>query len=184
MRSISFTVIAVTAASSSIAACSHQQRPPAMPTTSAPVAEDVPPPPQPAPSARIESTTEEATPAPPEIAPASVYFRFDSADLTDETRAALQKIFDEVQQRPDVTLRIEGNCDERGTTEYNLALGQRRADAAKGYLSNLGLDASRIATLSYGNERPRALGHDEAAWRENRRDDVLMTTTTASNSSP
>ncbi len=67
-------------------------------------------------------------------------------------------------------VRIEGNCDERGTVEYNLVLGQKRADAAKGYLVSLGVDASRLDTISYGKEKPVDPGHDEAAWAKNRRD--------------
>jgi len=71
-------------------------------------------------------------------------------------------------------VRIEGNCDERGTTEYNLALGQRRAESAKKYLENLGLEASRITAVSNGKEKPRAPGHDEDSRRENRRDDLMQ----------
>jgi len=63
--------------------------------------------------------------------------------------------------------------DERGTREYNLALGQRRADGARKYLENLGMESARISTVSYGNERPRATGHNEAAWKQNRRDDLI-----------
>jgi peptidoglycan-associated lipoprotein len=66
-------------------------------------------------------------------------------------------------------LTIEGHCDERGTTEYNLALGQRRADAARNYLVDLGIDGSRLSTISYGEERPFETGHDESAWSQNRR---------------
>ena len=74
----------------------------------------------------------------------------------------------------DLHVRIEGNCDERGTTEYNLALGQRRAESAKKYLENLGLEASRITAVSNGKEKPRAPGHDEDSRRENRRDDLMQ----------
>ena len=88
----------------------------------------------------------------------------------------LQSFFDQAQKRPDQDIRIEGNCDERGTREYNLALGQRRADAARKYLENLGLDGSRINAISNGKERLRASGHDEASWKENRRDDLTPTT--------
>jgi len=105
----------------------------------------------------------------------SIYFEFDSAVLSPDARSALQSFFDSAQNRPDTRVRIEGNCDERGTREYNLALGQRRADAARIYLVQLGLDGSRVSTLSYGNERPRAMGHDAESWRENRRDDLVPT---------
>jgi len=68
-----------------------------------------------------------------------------------------------------VRVTIEGHCDERGTREYNLALGERRANAAKNYLATLGIDPSRISTISYGKERPVAMGSDESAWAQNRR---------------
>ena len=105
------------------------------------------------------------------VAPVSIYFDFDSSTISDEGRSKLQSFY-EAARRSDLRVRIEGNCDERGTAEYNLALGQRRADAAKKYLMNLGMDGSRIQTVSNGKEKPRARGHDEDGWRENRRDDV------------
>jgi len=123
------------------------------------------PPPQPAPAPAPK-------PAAP-ISPASIYFDFDSAELSSDARSTLQTFFEALRDRPLVPVRIEGNCDERGTAEYNLALGQRRADAARNYLVNLGLERARITAVSNGEEKPRARGHDEAAWQENRRDDVL-----------
>ena len=74
-----------------------------------------------------------------------------------------------LRDNPDVNVTIEGHCDERGTVEYNLALGDRRAESAKAYLVNLGIPASRIETVSYGEERPVDPGHNEAAWARNRR---------------
>jgi len=106
------------------------------------------------------------------VAAVSVYFDFDSSTISDEGRSKLQSFYEAAQRRSDQRVRIEGNCDERGTAEYNLALGQRRADAAKKYLMNLGMDGARIRTVSNGKEKPRGQGHDEDAWRENRRDDV------------
>jgi len=150
-----------------LAACSHSQ--PSSPPVADVVAQPTPPalaPPEPEPVAPPVAR-------PPDIARASVYFDYDSSELDPATRAALQAFFDQAQQRPDQNVRIEGNCDERGTREYNLALGQRRADAAKKYLTDLGLDPARIATISYGKERPRVAGDDEDAWRENRRDDLI-----------
>ena len=75
-----------------------------------------------------------------------------------------------LKQYPNITVTVEGNCDERGTREYNLALGERRATSAKNYLVALGVDPNRIQTISYGKERPAVLGSDEAAWAQNRRD--------------
>ncbi len=153
-----------------VAACAHSQPPPAPPAPQPEaVAQPPPAPPAPAPV---------APPAPRtvEVVAASIYFDFDSSELSPDARSTLQTFYDKARQRPDLNTRIEGNCDERGTEEYNLALGQRRADSAKTYLVNLGLDASRITTISNGKERPRAPGHDEAAWRENRRADLLPVT--------
>ena len=148
-----------------VVACSHAQ--PAPPPAAA---ENVSPP-TPAPAPAPEPVATPVAPAPIFVS-ASVYFDYDSSDLTPATRDVLQVVFQQAQKQPDRDIRIEGNCDERGTREYNLALGQRRADAAKKYLTDLGLDESRITTVSYGKEHPRALGQDEAAWRENRRDDL------------
>jgi peptidoglycan-associated lipoprotein len=163
MRSLSILAVPLLV----LAACSHAQ--PAPPPAAAEVV--APPAPSPAPAPAPEPV---ATPAPPpDLAPASVYFDFDSSDLSPATREVLQSFFQQAQNQPDRDIRIEGNCDERGTREYNLALGQRRADAAKQYLVNLGLDGSRITTISYGKERPRAQGDNEEAWKENRRDDLV-----------
>ncbi len=156
----------------SLVACSHAQPAP-LPVPAQVVAE---PPPQPAPQ-----PVAAPAPAPIKLAAASVYFEFDSAELLPAARAALQELYDLAQQGYDQAIRIEGNCDERGSREYNLALGQRRADAAKKYLTDLGLAANRITTISYGKERPRAPGHDEEAWRQNRRDDVVPVTGQNSN---
>ena len=151
-----------------LVACSHAQSASEVAPAPALVAQEPVSPPPPA------QVSKPPTPPvqPADIAPASVYFDYDSAELLPPTREVLQAFFDQAQKRPDQSIRIEGNCDERGTREYNLALGQRRADAAKKYLTDLGLDESRITTVSYGKEHPRALGQDEAAWRENRRDDL------------
>jgi len=147
-----------------VVACSHAQ--PAPPPAAA---ENVS---QPAPAPAPEPVATPVAP-PPDIAAASVYFDYDSSDLTPATRDVLQALFQQAQKQPDRDIRVEGNCDERGTREYNLALGQRRADAARQYLVNLGLDGSRITAISYGKERPRTLGDDESAWKENRRDDLV-----------
>jgi peptidoglycan-associated lipoprotein len=152
-----------------LGACSHAQPSP-IPASAAIVAEATPPPEVLAPAPEPV-----ATPPAPEVAPVSLYFEYDSADLSQAARTALQVFFDQAREQPDVAIRIEGNCDERGTSEYNIALGQRRADAAKRYLQDLGMDPASIATISYGNERPRATGDDEAAWQENRRDDLVST---------
>ena len=98
-----------------------------------------------------------------------VFFGFDSSDLTAESRAALEKQAAWMKKFGGVRVVLEGHCDERGTREYNLALGERRANAAKDYLVALGINPARVKTISYGKERPAALGHNESAWAQNRR---------------
>ena len=98
-----------------------------------------------------------------------VFFGFDSSDLTAESRAALEKQAAWMKKFGGVRVVLEGHCDERGTREYNLALGERRANAAKDYLVAFGINPARVKTISYGKERPAALGHNESAWAQNRR---------------
>lgn len=98
-----------------------------------------------------------------------VYFAFDRYDLSDAARRSLERQAAWLDQYPGTTVTVEGHCDERGTREYNLALGARRAAATRDYMVSLGVDPARIRTISYGKERPVAEGHNEAAWRLNRR---------------
>ncbi len=98
-----------------------------------------------------------------------VFFDFDRYDIKDEGRATLQRQAAWLKKYPAVSVTLEGHCDERGTREYNLALGQRRATAAKDYLISLGVDASRITTISYGKERPVCVESTESCWAQNRR---------------
>ncbi len=102
-----------------------------------------------------------------------IYFDFDQSDLRPEAREVLNRKAEALRSYPDLRIRIEGHCDERGTVEYNLALGERRADAARMYLIDLGIDSDRMNTVSYGEERPAADGHNEAAWQLNRRDEFV-----------
>jgi peptidoglycan-associated lipoprotein len=104
----------------------------------------------------------------------SIYFDFDRSFIKPEYRTVLEKKVEFLKEFQKYSLRIEGNCDERGTNEYNLALGDRRAESAKSYLISRGISADRIETLSYGEERPLALGHNEEAWAQNRRDDFVL----------
>lgn len=98
-----------------------------------------------------------------------VLFGFDRYDLTPEGRAVLDRQVQWLGTYPSVTVTIEGHCDERGTREYNLALGERRANAVKRYLVAKGVQTGRVATISYGKERPEALGSGDAVWAQNRR---------------
>jgi len=97
-----------------------------------------------------------------------VFFAFDRSDITPESQQILSRQADWLRRYPNVTVTIEGHCDERGTREYNLALGERRAQAAKNVLVASGIPASRISTISYGNERPIVVGSNEEAWAQNR----------------
>lgn len=98
-----------------------------------------------------------------------VFFATDSSELSAEAKATLDAQAQFAQRYPTLTFTLEGHADERGTREYNLALGERRAAAARNYLTALGVDASRITTISYGKERPEVPGDNEAAWAQNRR---------------
>jgi peptidoglycan-associated lipoprotein len=104
-----------------------------------------------------------------------IHFNYDDSSILPEAQQTLMQKVDVLRKYPQIQLRIAGNCDERGSVEYNLALGMRRANAAKDFLVNYGLSASRFETVSYGEERPIAMGHDEAAWAQNRRDDFDIT---------
>jgi peptidoglycan-associated lipoprotein len=131
---------------------------------------------------KVEEFTPEPEPAPaPELAPApapettfdvsdivDVFYAFDKSELTSDSRDTLAQNA-KLLKVGDVKIVIEGHCDERGTNEYNLGLGERRANAAKDYLVSLGISASRIKTISYGEEKPFGMGHDESAWKQNRR---------------
>ena len=102
----------------------------------------------------------------------SVYFEFDSNAVKDEYRGLVQAHSKYMVDKRDTKIRIECNCDERGSREYNLALGQRRAEAVKKVMTVLGVAEGRIETVSFGEEKPQAAGHDEASWAKNRRADI------------
>lgn len=104
-----------------------------------------------------------------------VYFDFDQATLRAEARERLAKNAEFLRQRPEFTITIEGHCDERGTSEYNLALGERRAQAARAYLASLGISEARLRTASYGEERPVCREQNESCWQQNRRAHFLLT---------
>jgi peptidoglycan-associated lipoprotein len=104
-----------------------------------------------------------------------VFFALDSAEIAPEAQSALNANADVLKRYSSWTVTIEGHCDERGTAEYNLALGERRAVAARAYLVSLGITADRLRTVSYGKEFPFDAGHDEAAWAKNRRAHFVIT---------
>lgn len=106
---------------------------------------------------------------------ATVYFELDQATLTEEAKAALAQNAQVLTGHPDVTVRIEGHCDERGSTQYNLGLGERRANAVREYLAGLGVTTARMEIVSYGEERAAVAAHGEEAWAKNRRAELLVT---------
>lgn len=104
----------------------------------------------------------------------NIYFDFDMYNLLEEAKATLAEKAEFLKAHPNMTIQIEGHCDERGTTEYNLALGERRAKAAHDYISTLGVAKERISIISYGKEKPADPGHTEEAWAKNRRDHFVI----------
>ena len=150
------------------AGCSHEQKaqPAARPVTQAP-------PPAPARKVAAQAPAEEPVETPKQKEDLAVFFDFDSSLIKDDARPVLQNVADTVRKQK-ASLEIAGNCDELGTVEYNLALGEERARAAKSYLVHLGVPASRIATVSYGSQRPKYPGHDDDAHAKNRRDDLVV----------
>ncbi|MEE4288020.1 MAG: peptidoglycan-associated lipoprotein Pal [Erythrobacter sp.] len=160
--------IAMLAGVSTLAACSKkapEELPPPPPATVTPTPTPTPPP------AR-SSTSGPGTQTHFQNAVGSssvIYFDTDRFNVDSQDAAALQAQAQYFAQFPQVTFTIEGHTDERGTREYNLALGERRANSAKNYLVSLGVDANRITTVSYGKERPVALASNESAWAQNRR---------------
>lgn len=171
MRFLNLTMIGATVALA--AACASQPEPepapapvveaPATTPRTPPVAPVTPTNPGPAAGSRADFLAkvggEEKT---------RVFFGYDEYTLTDAARATLSAQGAWLKQYPAVRVQIEGNADERGTEEYNMALAARRADAAASYLVSLGIDASRVSTVSYGKTRPIDPGHTEAAWSKNR----------------
>jgi peptidoglycan-associated lipoprotein len=142
-------------------------------------ATEAPPTPPPAPPV-VQPVTPEPTPPAPSETPVpvpsvtagdftDVFFDLDSYTLRDDAKVALDRAARLLRDKTDVNITLEGHCDERGTVEYNQALGEKRANAARDYLVNAGVPAARVQTLSYGKERPFAEGHDESAWAQNRR---------------
>jgi len=103
-----------------------------------------------------------------------IYFEFDKSTLTPAAQDNLLRKAEWLRENPDATVTIEGHCDDRGTNEYNLALGDRRAESAKAFIVDLGIDASRLTTISYGEERPVDPRNNEEAWAKNRRDHFVV----------
>jgi peptidoglycan-associated lipoprotein len=147
------------------------------------VEESKPAPPAPAPAPAPAPVTKVEAPVPPPsdplndptgvLAKRSVYFEFDKSQVKSEYQGLIEAHGRYLVEHASRQIKIEGNCDERGGREYNLALGQRRADAVRERLELVGVPAPRVETISFGKEKPKAIGHDEAAWAENRRADLV-----------
>lgn len=120
-----------------------------------------------------------ATPPPPppstELKTEPVYFGFDDYTLNSDAQSKLTAMADAMKANKSAVVQIEGHCDERGTIEYNLALGERRAQSVKNFLTQLGVEGARLSTISYGEEKPVAQGHTEDAWSKNRRAEFVLT---------
>ena len=162
------TTLLATAALIAVAGCSKKppaQLPPPPPTETGPAQPPAPP------SDGVGSATVPGSRADfvAQAGSDTVHFATDSSDVDAEAQAILTRQAAWLQKYPNVRVTVEGHCDERGTREYNLALGDRRANSAKNFLVNAGIPASRITTISYGKERPAATGSDEGAWAQNRR---------------
>jgi len=165
------------AAAAALSACAHHEPPPAPAPAPAPMAEQAPPPPAPYQPMQSQPTG----PIPGSVkdfvvsAGDRIYFGTNESTISPEGGSILEAQAQWLQRYPAVMVRIEGNCDERGTREYNLALGARRAQAVKDYLAAHGVAASRITTISYGKEKPIDPGTGEEAWAHNRNAHTTIT---------
>ena len=190
IRSVSSAVVlGVTLASLVVGACGTKKPPVARPLPPPPPITTPPAPPPPPPAGPIRETPVVPAPAVVEDPMASrsiddlnrdspmraAFFDYDSAELSAEARAVLDTNAVTLKKYASWAITIEGHCDERGTAEYNLSLGERRAVAAQSYLVSLGMPAGRVRTVSYGTEFPVDPGHDEAAWAKNRRAHFVIT---------
>jgi peptidoglycan-associated lipoprotein len=145
-------------------------KPPAPPQ---PVSEPVPVPPEPVPEDKLSAVSLDDLNRDSPLKPA--FFELDSAEISPEAQQVLQSNSQVLRKYPTWQITIEGHCDERGTAEYNLGLGERRAVAARDYLVSLGIGANRLRTVSYGKEFPFDPGHEETAWSKNRRAHFVIT---------
>ncbi len=167
-------VVGLTAAVLMLSGCPKTPKT-ATQTAAIPEAPPPAPPPPVVEEVRPPVVAEERRPEPPPVeqpkavALADVYFEFDRAEITPAARTGLEENAKWLIGHPSAAVRIEGNCDERGTNEYNLALGERRAQAVKRVLAALGVPAGRLSTVSYGEEQPVCRDHRESCWQQNRR---------------
>ena len=168
--------IVLTIAFVGLTGCAGQRKPPVEPVKKVEKAPEVEKAPAPVVVKEEPKVVEEKAPVIPEgISFDTIYFDFDKSNIRMDQVATMNKNAELLAKYPSIKLSLEGHCDERGTNEYNLALGQRRADAAKNFLATYGIDSSRLSLVSYGEERPVDTGHDETAWTKNRRCELVIT---------
>lgn len=172
-RSLTFLIVMVSAvALLGFTGCGKkpEPKPEPKPTPRAP-RQEAPKPQVQEPVRRVE---ERAT-VPADLKLSNIFFDFDKSDVRSDQRSAINRNAELLKRYPSVSIRIEGHCDERGSDEYNIALGNRRAEATKRYLVEYGIAGNRIQTISYGESRPVDPGHTEAAWTKNRRSEFVIT---------
>ncbi|MEY4095444.1 MAG: Peptidoglycan-associated lipoprotein precursor [Acidobacteriota bacterium] len=189
-RDSKLLVVLVLLLAVTVGACKGKAKPPvARPQPPVPVADEVPPPPAPPEPPRpvVEQPVSVPTLPPDDLTARSIddlnrdsplrplFFELDSNEVSTAGQKVLQDNATVLKKYPNMQVTIEGHCDERGTAEYNLALGERRALAARNYLVSLGIPGDRIKTVSYGKEFPFDAGHDESAWQNNRRAHFVIT---------
>lgn len=166
MGHVSIKIALAAALALSVTGCAKKKvadLPPPPPAAAEPVTQTPPPPPEtgPIPGSRADFVAQAGSD--------TIQFGTDLYDVDAESQVILTRQVAWLAKYPNVSATIEGHCDERGTREYNLALGDRRANAAKNFLVNAGVAASRLSVISYGKEKPVATGSDEASWAQNRR---------------
>ena len=158
-----------------LGACASQQAAEAPQPAPAPASTPAPAPAQAQPVAQPKAEMNPLHDPNSILAKRSIYFDFDKSNIKPEFNPLVEAHAGYMTSHASATIRIEGNCDERGSREYNLALGPRRADSLRKAMVLLGVSDTRIETISWGEEKPRAMGHNEAAWSQNRRDDIIYT---------
>jgi len=183
MRVASFIVVVIVALTLGSAGCAKKP-PETVPTAPTPAPVEAPPPPPP--PAPVEPPAAPVDPLGGDIDSVNryvrehgligdVYYDYDRSELRDEARARLQSNGEFIKAHPQFLFTLEGHCDERGTVEYNVALGDRRASSAKGYLSTLGVAEGTMTAVSYGKERPVCTESNEGCWKQNRRTHFVIT---------
>lgn len=167
----------VIAAPLALGACKKKQPPAAVPDPVPPPAAVVPTRNDPPATATVDpnAAIREATARAREVVLSTIYFEYDADELRDDARANLDQKLAILNANPQLRIRISGHCDDRGSDEYNIALGRRRSETAKRYLTDRGIDASRIETATFGRERPAVMGTGEEVWSKNRRDEFEIT---------